>query len=1021
MLKTPVSIKGPAGQLEALFAEQVIYQACKNLLNEPLSHWRHNDETQLTHACYTADDEVYHLSMAWPPQTDAIGQCPCSSPQPCVHLAALAIHNKAKLDQISPFTRQIKALADLNQTFMNWLAQQQHDPFPNMARHRLIYVLDQQQQNWNIKLYKAYLTQEERYEVKAELSSDVLGRKQLPKFISLSDQYVLHLMHQLGFRKHVSFMIDESSADLLRAIVDTGRCFWKACYRPPLKLLSGQSKPQGGVHLAGPLYFQQAHNTVIELDQQSATQPAVSLPVDATIMPRVTLNTSVIELDWKPGSLTRIDWLKISFVTKDLTFTLADVSAGRVTVSAEQLSQLAGHCYQLEKLPSVHARFEAPVHQHFDINDRCIDQGFTQLAPLLRVLMLHDWELVFDPGFRLERQTIDQYVLDVEAHTGTQSFDVSLGVKVNDELVNVLPYLAQAIKTGQFDQVREELLIKLDNGSFLGLAKASLKQIFATLNELYDEQALNETGTIKMNQHQLMRLAELSAEDDEAAVVMNLDWLDEQQLSDKVQALKAINSLPSVSEPSGLKAELRPYQQTGLAWLEFLRIHEFSGILADDMGLGKTLQVLAHVLRVFEQGRLHGPVLIVAPTSLLGNWQAECERFAPALKSVILTGQHRQKQLRQLHQYQLVITSYGVMNRDRRKLAAYDWDTLVLDEAQAIKNRKTQVSKAAKALPARHRLCLSGTPVENHLGEIWSLFEFLMPGFLAAEKVFQQLYQWPIEKDRNQQKLLELQQRLKPFILRRTKAEVATELPEKTEIIKLIELDDAQARVYESIRITMADEIRQAVNQHKANPILVSNALLRLRQICCHPSLLKLASIDAHIESAKLNWLLMVLPNLLEEGRRVLIFSSFTSMLKLIAEQLDDRQIPHLSLTGQTPAAQRTSDIAAFQEGQVPVYLISLKAGGAGVNLTAADTVIHYDPWWNPAAEQQASDRAHRIGQDKQVFIYKLITRGTIEERIHHLQLKKQDLAKNLLTTTGSFYESLDQQQWERLLAPIKS
>jgi non-specific serine/threonine protein kinase len=1023
MLKTPISIKGPAGQLEALFAEPVLYQACKKLLNEPLSHWRHNEETQLTHACYTTEDEVHNISMAWPPQADALGQCPCTLPKPCVHLAALAIHNKAKLDQISPFTRQIKALGDLNQTFMNWLAQQSHDPFPNMARHRLIYVLDQQQQEWTIKLYKAYLTQEERYEVKAELSSDVLNRKQLPKFISLSDQYVLHLMHQVGLTQHTSFVVTADSVDVLRSILQTSRCFWKACYRPPLKLTHSQQQPQGAVQLTGPLFFQAAHNTIVELDEQAENRPPVKLPADATIMPRVTLNTSVIELDWKPGSLTRIDWLRISFVTKDLTFTLADVSAGLVSVSAEQLSQLAGCCYQLEKLPSVHARFEAPIHQHFDINDRCIDQGFTQLAPMLRVLMLHAWDIVFDPGFRLERQTVNQYVLDVEASSRGAAglFDVSLGVQVNGDLVNVLPYLAQAIKTGRFDQVRDELLIKLDNGSFLGLAKASLEQIFATLNELYDERSLNKQGTLKMNQHQLMRLAELGQEDADGAVVMNLDWLDEQQLGAKVQALNAINSLPSVSLPTGLQAELRPYQQNGLAWLEFLRVHEFNGILADDMGLGKTLQVLTHVLRIHEQGLLTGPVLIVAPTSLLGNWQAECVRFTPALKSVILTGQHRQKQLQKLLQYDLVITSYGVMNRDRRKLAAYDWHTLVLDEAQAIKNRKTQVSRAAKALPAKHRLCLSGTPVENHLGEIWSLFEFLMPGFLAAEKVFQQLYQWPIEKDRNQDKLAELQQRLKPFILRRTKAEVATELPEKTEIIKLIELNEAQARVYESIRVTMADEIRQAVSKQKANPILVSNAMLRLRQICCHPNLLQLESIDAHIESAKLNWLMMVLPNLLEEGRRVLIFSSFTSMLRLIAEQLEGQQIPYLSLTGQTPAAQRTSDIAAFQAGQVPVYLISLKAGGAGVNLTAADTVIHYDPWWNPAAEQQASDRAHRIGQDKQVFVYKLITRGTIEERIHHLQQKKQDLAKNLLSTTGSFYESLDQQQWERLLAPIKS
>ena len=360
------------------------------------------------------------------------------------------------------------------------------------------------------------------------------------------------------------------------------------------------------------------------------------------------------------------------------------------------------------------------------------------------------------------------------------------------------------------------------------------------------------------------------------------------------------------------------------------------------------------------------------------------------------------------------------MSRDHKRLGAMTWHSLVLDEAQAIKNRKTQVAKMAKTIPALHRLCISGTPMENHLGEIWSLFDFLMPGFLATEKLFPQLYQWPIEKEQNTEKLSELQTRLAPFILRRTKQEVAKELPDKNEIIKYIELSDKQAEVYESIRLTMTDEIRQAVRNQQANQILIGNALLRLRQVCCHPALLKLNSVVDEVDSAKLNWLEMVLPNLIEEGRKVLIFSSFTSMLRIIADKLDELNIDHLKLTGKTPSHKRTERINAFQAETVPVFLISLKAGGAGINLTAADTVIHFDPWWNPAAEQQASDRAHRIGQDKQVFVYKLITKGTVEEKIHHLQQQKQLLADNLLSQTANISEILNVHQWQDMLSPLK-
>ena len=296
-----------------------------------------------------------------------------------------------------------------------------------------------------------------------------------------------------------------------------------------------------------------------------------------------------------------------------------------------------------------------------------------------------------------------------------------------------------------------------------------------------------------------------------------------------------------------------------------------------------------------------------------------------------------------------------------------------------------------------------------------------MPGFLGREKQFQQRFQWPIEKENDLQALAVLQTRVAPFVLRRTKAKVAKELPDKSEIIKYIDLEESQATVYESIRLTMADEIRQAVKSQQNNQILIGNALLRLRQVCCHPQLVQLKSVNTDAQSAKLNWLLNALPSLVEEGRKVLIFSSFTSMLKIIATELEALNIDFYQLTGSTPPAKRTEFIDGFQDHQKPIFLISLKAGGAGINLTAADTVIHYDPWWNPAAEQQASDRAHRIGQDKQVFVYKLITRGTVEEKIHQLQLKKQQLADGLLSKRADISAILSEHQWQDMLAPIDS
>lgn len=481
---------------------------------------------------------------------------------------------------------------------------------------------------------------------------------------------------------------------------------------------------------------------------------------------------------------------------------------------------------------------------------------------------------------------------------------------------------------------------------------------------------------------------------------LGMTWQVSDRLQQFVQKFKQgyQQQLPT---PQGFQGKLRPYQQQGLGWLQFLRETQHGGILADDMGLGKTAQTLAHLLMEKQAGHLQErPALIVAPTSLMHNWFKEAEKFTPQLKVLLLQGPDRHQYFEQIPHYDIVLTTYPLLARDEEQLKQYEYHQLILDEAQNIKNPRAKAAQVVRQLTARHRLCLTGTPMENHLGELWALFYFLMPGFLYSQEIFNKKYRHPIEKRGDQQLRQKLVNRIKPFILRRLKTDVAKELPEKTTIEVNIDMNDQQSKLYEAVRATMQASIQKIVAEKgfKRSQIQILDALLKLRQVCCHPSLLRLDSVKiGQANSAKLEQLMDMVVPMVEEGRKILIFSQFTSMLELIEQQLHHAEIGYVKLTGKTK--KRDEVITAFQSGQVPVFLISLKAGGVGLNLTAADTVIHYDPWWNPAAEDQASDRAWRIGQDKPVFVYKLITNKSIEEKILALQQNKAELAHSILST----------------------
>ncbi len=445
--------------------------------------------------------------------------------------------------------------------------------------------------------------------------------------------------------------------------------------------------------------------------------------------------------------------------------------------------------------------------------------------------------------------------------------------------------------------------------------------------------------------------------------------------------------------PEGLSATLRPYQADGYQWMMRLAAWGVGACLADDMGLGKTVQALTMLLARAAEG----PALVVAPTSVCAGWLREAARFAPSLHVALHAGEGRTDRLGRLGPSSVIVASYGVLVRDAEALADVPFATLVLDEAQAVKNAETQRAKAARQIRAPFRVALSGTPIENHLGELWSLFRVISPGLFGSWEGFRDRFAQPIERGNAEAKAL-LGRLLRPFVLRRTKAQVAPELPPRTEVELAVELSEEERRLYEDARLAIVARLRNteaALAEGSRDPRFEALAgLTRLRRLACHP---RLYDARSNVSSSKLQRVLRLLDDLRENGHRALVFSQFTSHLALVREALDARGVVYQYLDGQTPQLERQRRVDAFQVGQGELFLISLKAGGTGINLTAADYVLHLDPWWNPAVEDQATDRAHRIGQDKPVTVYKLVARGTVEDAILEMQRDKRALVSGLL------------------------
>lgn len=462
--------------------------------------------------------------------------------------------------------------------------------------------------------------------------------------------------------------------------------------------------------------------------------------------------------------------------------------------------------------------------------------------------------------------------------------------------------------------------------------------------------------------------------------------------------------------PNGMEDILRPYQITGYRWLCSLAHYGMGGILADDMGLGKTLQTITYVL-----ANPGTRTLIVCPTSLAYNWQDEFSKFAPQIATQIISGtpQERADLMQQSTDVPVWITTYPLIRKDVDLYKAQIFDACFIDEAQFIKNPTSLGAKAVKAVQAKHRFALTGTPIENTLSELWSIFDFVMPGFFGRYRQFEECYEKPILRDHDSVQMQKLRRKIRPFVLRRMKKEVLTELPDKIETRRMAEMGAKQRKIYESYLARIQMELAgDEENTPGGNRMQVLAALTRLRQICCHPATF---ASNYHGGSGKLDLLMEQLPDILEGGHSVIVFSQFTSMLSIIAHELKQRNIPFFYLAGSTSAQERKREVKEFNRGEVKVFLISLKAGGTGLNLTGADTVIHFDPWWNPAVEDQATDRAYRIGQKKKVQVLKYVMKDSIEEKIYELQKRKKQLSDQLIQAGESFVTQLTMEEIKEL------
>ena len=674
-----------------------------------------------------------------------------------------------------------------------------------------------------------------------------------------------------------------------------------------------------------------------------------------------------------------------------------------------------------EEAPSVARNFE----KEDEIYNMFIDTGFMYDRHNFR-LVLTDEEKIYN----FLKTEIEEYMQKFEV-MATENFKQreikpphigSLGVKIENNLLNIdfsnIDFDLREINEIMKKYKMKKRFHRLKDGSYLNFEEGETLEfidgISNSMNISYNEII---KGEIKLPVYRSMYVDRLLQEMKNTTITKNEEFDD---IVDKIENKEEIQS--DLQLPKDLNTKLRNYQKIGFEWLETLDKYKLGGILADDMGLGKTIQLITVIMSYIENTKPKDqkPSIVVCPSSLTLNWENEIKKFAPSLKALVIHGNafERHTELKKIPKYNIIITSYDLLKRDIDiyKELNFEFKYIIADEAQYIKNNNTQNAKTIKEIKAETKYALTGTPIENSLSELWSIFDFIMPGYLFSYRKFKELFETPIVKEENTTAMKKLKMLIEPFVLRRIKKDVLKELPDKTITILNNEMHDEQLKLYLSYLSNAKKEAKHEIEMNgiEKSQIKILALLMRLRQLCCHPSLF----IDGYKgDSSKLNQCLEVIEDAIAAKHKILLFSGYTGMFDILEQELTKRNIKYFKLTGQTKVGERIKLVDEFnQNEEIKIFLISLKAGGTGLNLIGADMVIHYDPWWNLSAENQATDRTYRIGQKRNVQVYKLITKNSIEEKIYELQKKKEKLVDNTLSTKQTFINKLSKDEILNLL-----
>ena len=976
--------------------------------------------------------------------------CTCPYNYTCKHAVAVAL--KVIDDQTSKEQETITDTANWREYFEKQIAIQQVDSdFSQEVRWKLVYIIHILENYWNIKPVKVYMKKDGTY-----------GRIQEPSFNELSEQNVFRTSGDLIAISYLERLQSQQSSVYYRGRLETSYLDFGLDAGQMFSLLNTSElhiKNDDGSIGTRIRFGRKPWKLVFKLQTDESSdyifkpyfvRDEVEIPIDENAK-ILTVNPIWFYRDGKlnfcnfPLSYSYIksfvdEKLQVhlhkdeyqSFISEYLAklpiFPYVEFPPGIAVTEIEKISKPRIYIEEMDdqlvvSLSLLYDKIEISYsqpndqHLHYDTDtkqiirvrrdreeeaiyrERVLESQIVEDTPGLFYATFEDaLDWLFDGlpslakhGFEVmgEESLVRFRVKRAEAKFGvnisseTDWFDIELNLEF-DGISVTLEELKRALKANK-------KFVKLRDGSLARLPEKLIEKLNYMINF-----GKADDDSIRFANHHLTFIDRLLAEADHK----QMDTLSQ----DKIKKLDKFDKIKSYKLPELFKGELRDYQKAGYDWMNFLKDFSFGGILADDMGLGKTIQALV-LLRNEITKYPKKCNLIIAPTSVIFNWIREIERFTPELNILVHYGTRRSKDFRRVKKYPLILTTYGHLRRDVVFLKEIMWNYVILDESQNIKNPQSETSKAVRLLESSHKLALTGTPVENNTMDLWSQFAFINPGLLGDQNFFKDAFMRPIEKEGNVQVAASLKRLIFPFILRRTKEDVAKELPPKVESIIYSPMSEEQEKLYDKWRMSYRDSIMEDIESKGLNKskFRVLEGLTKLRQISCHPQLVDKNYMHT---SGKFDALMEMVEEIVSENHKVLIFSQFVQMLQIVRRQFDTDTIPYSYLDGSTK--DRETPVREFQEDEnVQIFLISLKAGGTGLNLTAADYVIHYDPWWNPAVEMQATDRAYRIGQTRKVFAYKLISKDSVEEKIVKLQNKKRELVDSLISTEESIFKSL--------------